>query len=68
MNQLLGLWAVSLTLSIPTGHCADYAALYQGNRNLTPVKGSYTVPTDYAGNPGALLRTSWVHTIAGAGG
>lgn len=37
--------------------------LYEGDRNATPVVGGYTVVTDFAGNPGALLRTTSVKTL-----
>lgn len=36
--------------------------LYEGNRNLTPIVGGYTVLTDFNGRPGALLRTTSVET------
>ena len=37
--------------------------LYEGDRNATPVVGGYTVVTDFAGKPGALLRTTGVMTL-----
>jgi uncharacterized protein YhfF len=37
--------------------------LYDGDRSATPVVGGYTVVTDFAGKPGALLHTTSVMTL-----
>jgi uncharacterized protein YhfF len=37
--------------------------LYQGDRNKTPIVDDLTVVTDFAGTPGAVVRTSWVKTV-----
>jgi len=37
--------------------------LYEGKREVTPVVGGYVVVTDFAGQPGALLRTTNVTTL-----
>ncbi len=37
--------------------------LFEGDQNLTPVAGGYTVLTDFEGRPGALLRTTSVKTL-----
>jgi len=37
--------------------------LYAGEREVTPVVGGYVVVTDFAGKPGALLRTTSMTTL-----
>ena len=37
--------------------------LFEGDENLTPVMGGYSVVTDFDGKPGVLLRTTGVKTL-----
>lgn len=38
--------------------------IYDGQRNLTPVAGGYTLVTDFAGAPKLVLRTTATRTVA----